>query len=58
MTPNETKFQIIDLLESTNRENIGGVIDYMEEKGFFVAPASVVNHDNFEGDLAKIQSDR
>lgn len=50
---NNIKDEIVSLLESTGRENIDHVIKYMDEKGFFEAPASVVHHNNFRGGLAK-----
>lgn len=48
-----TKEQIISLLRSTNREYIDKVIGHLEKEGFFIAPASAVHHNNFEGGLAK-----
>lgn len=47
------KEKITELLLSTGRENIGNVLEYMESNGFFTAPASVSNHNNNEGGLAK-----
>lgn len=34
-----TKGRIIELLESTHRTNIGGLLDYLNNKGFFEAAA-------------------
>ena len=45
--------RIKSLLRSTGRENIEKVIDWMNRNDFFVAPASVVHHNNFRGGLAK-----
>ena len=49
----DIKEKITELLLSTRRENIGNVLEYMESNGFFTAPASVSNHNNNEGGLAK-----
>lgn len=49
----EQKEEFIALLESTGRENIGKVIEWLTENGFFEAPASVNNHNNFKGGLVK-----
>ena len=49
----DIKEKITELLLSTGRENIGNVLEYMESNGFFTAPASVSNHNNNEGGLAK-----
>ena len=48
-----TKERIVSLLRSTGRENIETVIAHLEKEGFFEKPASVVNHNNFAGGLAK-----
>ena len=47
------KEKITELLLSTGRENIGNVLEYMASNSFFTAPASVSNHNNNEGGLAK-----
>ena len=47
------KDTIISLLESTGRENINTVIQFLEKNGFFDVPASVQHHNNFAGGLAK-----
>jgi uncharacterized protein (TIGR02452 family) len=47
------KEKICRLLKSTNRENVDKVIDFLEERGFFEAPASVSYHNNCKGGLAK-----
>ncbi len=44
---------IVHLLESTGRENIDKMIEWMKKNNFFSAPASVVHHNNFKGGLAK-----
>ena len=49
----QIKEQIIKLLKETGRENIDKAIAWMENNGFFSAPASVVHHNNFVGGLAK-----
>ena len=49
----DIKEKITELLLSTGRENIGNVLEYMDSNGFFTAPASVSNHNNNEGGLAK-----
>lgn len=49
----DIKEKITELLLSTGRENIGNVLEYMESNDFFTAPASVSNHNNNEGGLAK-----
>lgn len=49
----EQKEEFIALLESTGRENIGKVIKWLTERGFFEAPASVNHHNNFKGGLVK-----
>ncbi len=48
----KTKETIIKLLKSTKRENIKGLIYYLEQQGFFTLPASSRNHNVFEGGLA------
>ncbi len=48
----KTKETIIKLLKSTKRDNIKGLIYYLEQQGFFTLPASVRGHNTFEGGLA------
>lgn len=50
---NPIKEEIIATLQKTGRENIGALIGFMEEIGFFTAPASGGNHSNGEGGLAE-----
>lgn len=50
---NPIKEEIIATLQKTGRENIGALIGFMEEIGFFTAPASSGNHSNGEGGLAE-----
>ena len=45
------KSRFIDILKATKRENIDYVIEDLEELGFFEAPASVKNHNNYPGGL-------
>lgn len=47
------KEEFIQLLQSTGRQGIGAVIDYLEKSGFFTAPASVNRHLNYDGGLAE-----
>lgn len=47
------KEQIIELLKSTNRENIEDLIAFMEKTDFFEAPASTRFHGAFKGGLAE-----
>lgn len=47
------KTEIIATLKKTAREGIEDLIDYMEEIGFFTAPASGGNHSYAEGGLAE-----
>ena len=44
--------EIIETLKSTGRPGIGKLISYMEESGYFEAPASSNYHSNFKGGLA------
>ena len=50
---NPIKEEIIATLKKTGREGIDSLIEYMEEAGFFTAPASGGNHSNGEGGLAE-----
>lgn len=51
-TDNEkNKQRFIDILMATNRENMDYVIEDLEALGFFDAPASIKNHNNFPGGL-------
>ena len=49
----ENKKEIEELLRSTKREGMEDVIKYMENNGFFTAPASAGHHLNTEGGLAQ-----
>jgi 23S rRNA maturation-related 3'-5' exoribonuclease YhaM len=44
----KTKERFIKLLRSTERRGIEEVINYLEESGFFIAPASTNHHLNCE----------
>ena len=48
----ETEEKIIELLQSTGREGIHKLIEYLRESGFFEAPASSRFHGCYEGGLA------
>lgn len=50
---NAVKAEIVDTLKKTGREGIGDLIAYMEEAGFFTAPASGGNHSFGDGGLAE-----
>ena len=50
---NEVKEKIIELLESTHRTNIGGLLDYLNNEDFFESPASTKFHGSYAGGLAK-----
>lgn len=50
---NTVKAEIIETLKKTNREGVDNLVEYMEETGFFTAPASGGNHSNGEGGLAE-----
>ena len=43
------KEEFLELLRSTGREGVEGVIEDLEEQGFFTAPASAGHHLNTEG---------
>ena len=47
----EKKERFIELLRSTGRQGIEEVINYLEESGFFTAPASTSHHLSYEGGL-------
>ena len=47
----EKKEQFITLLKSTNREGMDGIIQMLEDNGFFTAPASTKFHLSYEGGL-------
>lgn len=53
MDTSETKAHIVALLKSTERKGIEALIDWMLEKGFFIAPASSKFHGCFRGGLAE-----
>ena len=44
--------RIVNLLQDTKRANIGALIDYLMESGFFEAPASTRYHGCYPGGLA------
>ncbi|MCD6364850.1 MAG: metal-dependent phosphohydrolase [Planctomycetes bacterium] len=48
----KTKSAIENELSATNRRGIDKLIDYLNESGFFTAPASTRFHNAFEGGLA------
>ena len=50
---NAVKEEIIATLKKTGRNGMDDLIAYMEEIGFFTAPASGGNHSNGEGGLAE-----
>ena len=52
-TVSGTKEVIINLLEGTHRTNIGGLLDYLNNEGFFEAPASTRFHGSYPGGLAR-----
>lgn len=43
----------IKLLRSTKREGIENLIDFLENSDFFIAPASTIYHNCFEGGLCR-----
>lgn len=47
-----TKERIIELLKSTDRKGINNLIKYLEDSGFFEAPASTRFHGCYPGGLA------
>lgn len=47
------KNKFIELLKSTNRENIDVLIDNIDKEGFFEAPASTKFHGNYPGGLCE-----
>lgn len=49
----KTERTIVDLLNSTNRDGIDKLIDYLNNEGFFEAPASTRFHGSYPGGLAK-----
>ena len=46
------KEEITEALKKTGREGVEGLVSYMDEIGFFTAPASGGNHSNSQGGLA------
>lgn len=52
-TKMDVKTVIVQSLTKTGREGIGDLIEFMEEAGFFTAPASGGNHSSGEGGLAE-----
>lgn len=53
VTQNKVKEEIIETLKKTKREGVDDLISFMEEIGFFTAPASGGNHSNGKGGLAE-----
>lgn len=49
----KNKETFIELLRSTNREGVEGMIEDLEKMGFFTAPASAGHHLNVEGGLVQ-----
>lgn len=49
----KNKETFIELLRSTNRKGVEGMIEDLEEMGFFNAPASAGHHLNVEGGLVQ-----
>lgn len=49
----DVKQTIVEALKRTNREGVDLLVDYLEQIGFFTAPASGANHSNGEGGLAE-----
>lgn len=50
---NKNKEKIIHLLQSTEREGMENVIEYLEKNDFFTMPSSLSRHHNWEGGLAQ-----
>ena len=50
---NEKKERFIELLRSTERQGMEKVIDFLEQSGFFTAPASTVHHLSYECGLVE-----
>lgn len=50
---NSNRKRIINLLRSTRREGIDGVIEYLDRNNFFHIPSSLKRHHNWEGGLAQ-----
>jgi 23S rRNA maturation-related 3'-5' exoribonuclease YhaM len=48
----DQKYQIINLLKQTGRENIDKVVEWMEQHGFFESFASITHHNAWYGGLA------
>ena len=49
----KNKETFLELLRSTNRKGVEGMIEDLEEMGFFNAPASAGHHLNVEGGLVQ-----
>lgn len=49
----DNKKAIISLLNSTEREGMDNVIEYLEKNDFFKIPSSLHRHHNWEGGLAQ-----
>lgn len=50
---NKNKEEFIELLKSTSRDGVDGMIEDLENLGFFTAPASSGHHLNTEGGLVQ-----
>lgn len=50
---NTAKEEFLEMLRSTGREGVEGVIEDLESQGFFTAPASAGHHLNTEGGLVE-----
>ena len=48
----ENKEKIIKLLESTKKEGIKNLINYLEKNNYFESPAAIKYHSTFKGGLA------
>ena len=49
----ENKNKVIELLRSTNRQNITKILRYLENTDFYIAPASTKYHGSYEGGLCE-----
>lgn len=50
---NNNKGRILRLLQSTNREGMDKVLEYLEKNNFFEVPSSLHRHHNWNGGLAQ-----
>lgn len=53
MVSNNNKERFLDLINTINRPGIGSLISWLITSDFFVAPASTVFHQNYEGGLCE-----